>query len=128
LLEVNDKLPIQHIAYDSYNSSQFIINCTEHGLPVKPFGQSLGNFSRATKEFERLIGQGKVHIHNNPVVRWCFENATLETDHNDNVKPIKSGKHKDGLNPAKIDCVISMLEALGIYLNDPACNPSFEIL
>lgn len=128
LLDINDKLPIQYIAYDSYNSSQFIINCTEHGLPVKPFGQSLGNFSRATKEFERLIGLGKIHIHNNPIVRWCFENATLKTDHNDNVKPIKSGKHKDGLNPAKIDCVISMLEALGIYLNDPTANPYFEVL
>lgn len=128
LLDINDKLPIQYIAYDSYNSSQFIINCTEHGLPVKPFGQSLGNFSRATKEFERLIGLGKIHIHNNPIVRWCFENATLKTDHNDNVKPIKSGKHKDGLNPSKIDCVISMLEALGIYLNDPTLNPSFEVI
>ena len=38
----------------------------------------------------------------------------VKADHNDNVKPIK-GNTKNG----KIDCVISMLTALGGYLSNP---------
>ena len=128
IIEINENIPIQSIAYDSWNSSQLVINATGQGLPMKPFAQNLGSFNRPTREFERLLGQNKVHIDNNPVVRWCFENATLKTDYNDNVKPIKSGKHKEGLNPAKIDCVIAMLEALGIYLYDPMIMPSFDTI
>lgn len=44
------------------------------------------------------------------VVRWCFSNVRIKSDHNDNTKPDKSTKAQ------KIDCVISMLEALGSYL------------
>lgn len=128
IIEINENIPIQSIAYDSWNSSQLVINATGQGLPMKPFAQNLGSFNRPTREFERLLGQNKVHISNNPVVRWCFENATLKTDYNDNVKPIKSGKNKEGLNPAKIDCVIAMLEALGIYLYDPMIMPSFDTI
>lgn len=42
----------------------------------------------------------------------------MKVDHNDNAKPDKSSKQQ------KIDCVISMLEALGAYL---AKNGGFDI-
>ena len=42
------------IAYDSYNATQWAIKCTEEGLPLEPFSQSLGNFNKPTKELERL--------------------------------------------------------------------------
>ena len=44
------------------------------------------------------------------LVRWCFSNVRIKSDHNDNSKPDKAQKAQ------KIDCVISMLEALGTYL------------
>lgn len=129
LVEINEKLPLTNIAYDSWNSSQFVISCTEQGLPMKPFAQNLGSFNRPTKEFERLLANGKIHLEYNPIVNWCFSNATLKIDKvNNNAKPIKSGAQKSGNQPGKIDAVITILESLGIYLNDPHLNPSFEIL
>jgi len=41
----------------------------------------------------------------------------LKSDFNDNVKPIKSGGIKSSEN--KIDGVIAILQALGIYLQEP---------
>jgi phage terminase large subunit-like protein len=58
------------------------------------------------------LREGKVIIDANVVTRWCFQNAVLKYDHNDNCKPIKA----DDDNAKKIDVVISMLESLGIYL------------
>lgn len=103
------------ISYDSYNATQFAINATSAGLPMKPYAQALYNFNRPTKEFERLIKQGRVVLDYNPITQWCFSNAVLKTDWNGNVKPIKN----DGQNVAssnKIDGVITIVESLGGYL------------
>lgn len=98
--------------YDQWNSTQFVIQCTNAGLPMSPFSQTLGNFNRGTKELERLILQGKVVIDANPITRWCFANCELKIDMNENCKPVKSGDDKS----RKIDVVISMIEALGGFL------------
>lgn len=108
-------LNIDSISYDTYNATQFAINATAMGLPMKPYAQALYNFNRPTKEFERLIKNGRVVLDYNPITQWCFSNAVLKTDYNNNVKPIK----KDGQNVAssfKIDGVITTVESLGGYL------------
>ena len=94
--------------YDSWNATQFTENAIQQRVKMEPFSQSLGNFNRPTKEFERLLRLGKVIIDDNEAVRWCFANCTLKVDNNDNSKPVKSGTKNQ-----KIDPVISMLEALG---------------
>ena len=114
LLKVGEKVIIQEVAYDQYNATQWAINATSEGLPLKPFSQALWNFNRPTKEFERLVKMGKVAIDNNPITRWCFSNVQLKADHNDNVKPVKGGGNMD-----KIDGVIAILECLGSYLATP---------
>jgi phage terminase large subunit-like protein len=115
IMEINKVVIIDKICYDKWNSTQFTINATEQGLPMVPYSQSLGNFNRPTKEFERLLRLGKVVIDNNEVVRWCFSNSTIKTDWNENAKAVKGGNKNQ-----KIDCVISMLEALGGMIEDPS--------
>jgi len=110
ILKLNETAYILSVAYDAWNATQFATSATNEGLPMVPFSQSLGNFNKPTKEFERLLKSGKVIIDLSEVVRWCFSNVRIKSDHNDNTKPDKSTKAQ------KIDCVISMLEALGAYL------------
>ena len=117
ILQVNKYLSIEKIAYDQYNATQWAINATSEGLPLEPYSQALWHFNRPTKEFERLIKSGKVVIDNNEITRWCFNNVVLKSDHNDNVKPIKGGNEQQ-----KIDGVIAMLQALGVYLETPYYN------
>lgn len=111
IMEQGRELSVQKIFYDRYNAVSWVTQCTELGLPMSEYSQSLGNFNRPTREFERLVRSGQVVIDNNPITRWMFNNVALKHDHNGNAKPDK------GLGRAKkIDGVISMLEALGGWL------------
>ena len=112
--EINNVCPVQNIYYDAYNSTQFIIQLTEHGFQCSPYSQSLGAYNKPTKEFERRVLSNNVKIDYNDCVLWCFQNTTLKYDHNDNCKPVKGASRKN-----KIDAVISMLTALGGMLQDP---------
>ena len=114
LLTRNSHIPIRKVAYDSWNSVQWAIQCEEAGLPLEPYSQSIGNFNRPTRELERLIRSQKVVFQMNEITRWMFRNVLLKHDHNDNVKPTKGGTDNQ-----KIDGVIAILEALGIYLLEP---------
>ena len=103
------------ISYDTYNATQFAINATASGLPMVPFAQNLANFNRPTKEFQRLILQDRVVLDNNPITRWCFGNAVLKEDYNNNIKPQKRGDNIN-YNRRKIDGTITIVESLGGFL------------
>ena len=113
LILANKEIFISKIAYDAYNATQWAISATAEGLPLEPYSQALWSFNKPTKELERLIKSGKVVIDNNPITRWNFSNVVLKSDYNENVKPVK----QTDMN--KIDGVIAMIEALGIYLQTP---------
>ena len=104
---------IQKVGYDKYNSTQWAITATDLGLPLEEYPQTLGNFNKPTREMERLLLSGKAVVDNNEITRWCFKNVTLKSDYNGNVKPNKS------INAKKIDGAISMIQALGMYLDTP---------
>lgn len=110
----NEGILIDTIYYDSWNSTSWATTMTEEGFNLQPYSQSLGSFNKPSKEFQRLINGGKVVIDNNPITRYCFSNATLKSDWNDNIKPIKAHTQDD-----KIDGVISIIESLGGYLQAP---------
>ena len=116
IIENTKNIELILLLYDAYNATQWAINATNEGLPLEPYSQSLGNFNKPTKLLEMLIKSGKVVIDSNPCVQWCFGNVELKYDYNDNCKPIKSKGDKN----KKIDPVISMLECLGGYLNNPS--------
>lgn len=113
LVEANDILFLNSVAYDTYNSTSFVLDAQEKGINMTEFGQNLGNFNRPTKEMERLILSDRAIIDNNAINRHCFTNVVMARDHNGNTKPSKKYEDK------KIDGVIAMLEALGAYLTNP---------
>lgn len=118
LREKSNILYINSVAYDPWNATQFVINATEKGLNMLPYGQNLGNFNRPTKELERLILSGNAIIDNNIINRHAFRNVVMARDSNGNIKPSKKFEEK------KIDGVIAMLEALGSYLMNPRYSAS----
>lgn len=113
IMEIGQSLNIVTIGYDSWNATQFVINCTEKGLPMEPYSQSIGNFNKPTKELERLLLSGVAVIDNNIINRHCFRNVVMARDKNGNTKPSKQYEEK------KIDGVIAMIMALGVYLMCP---------
>lgn len=111
IMYLYENFDVQCVHYDSWNAQQLINNLTNEGLPMSPYSQSIGNFNRPTRELERLLLSDKIKIDNNPITRWNFDNVELKVDINANAKPM--GDHEK----RKIDGVISMLNALGGYLN-----------
>lgn len=120
IVAASNILNIQKIGYDKWNATQWAIHATEIGLPLEEYPQTMGNFNRPTKELERLILSGNTAIDNNEITRWCFRNVELKSDYNGNVKPNK------GIKSKKIDGVIAIIQALGMYLTVP--HYSNEIL
>lgn len=111
-VNIYESMDLTSVAYDSWNATQWAVNATNYGLPLQPYSQALGSFNRPTKEFERLLLQGKLVIDANPIIRWAAANCELKIDLNGNQKPIKAG----GVKSKKIDPIIAMLQALGAYL------------
>ena len=120
IVAASNILNIQKIGYDKWNATQWAIHATEIGLPLEEYPQTMGNFNRPTKELERLILSGNTVIDNNEITRWCCRNVELKSDYNGNVKPNK------GIKSKKIDGVIAIIQALGMYLTVP--HYSNEIL
>lgn len=110
--KMDDEVNIIKIAYDSWNSTQFVVNAELAGLPMEAFSQTLGNFNRPTKELERLMLSGKIVLDSNGINRHCFRNVALAVDRNGNTKPTKQFQEK------KIDGVIAMLEGLGLLVSN----------
>lgn len=109
IIEASNTVSIYKIFYDKWNSVQWSITCTEIGLPLEPYSQSIGNFNAPTKELERSILCGDVVIDDNPITRFCFRNVVMRSDYNGNMKPDKSKATQ------KIDGVIAMIQS------DAAC-------
>ncbi len=122
ILQIAERYTIGGVFYDSYNATQWAIDCTAKGIFLIPFSQSLFSYNRPTKEMTRLIKMGNCRIDNNILTRFCFDNAELKFDHNENCKPVKKGFAKGG--SAKVDGVLSMLTALGGYLEQPQFDTS----
>jgi len=102
-----------------FNGSQFIVtNITEYGTTA---GTSLEGNRLA--EIIGLEFGGNIQDTGNKVKgKFYFDNVELKFDHNENCKPVKKGFAKGG--SAKVDGVLSMLTALGGYLEQPQFDTS----
>jgi len=120
ILDLATQFDIKEIAFDRFNSSQLIIELQNEGLVMYPFGQGFVTMSAPTKELERLAKTGKIKHGNNPVTRWQIGNVMLRRDPADNIK-IDKAKSGD-----KVDGPVSIVMALGTYMQEAAKNESSE--
>lgn len=123
-LSIADKIYFNDYGYDAYNASSWALMAEQQGLPLVIFSQTLGSFNKPTKFFEMLVRSKRCIIDSNPAVAWCLSNAELCFDHQENCKPVKANGDKN----KKIDSTISMLEALGCYLNSRYFAPEAWII
>ena len=111
IFDFNKNCSINSIAYDAWQSTLLITHLTQDGIQCDPYSQGIGNFTKAVKTFEMLVRSNRVIIDNSLITRWCFSNVVLKEDNNENVKPTKNSR------PQKIDIVVAMLQALGMFLS-----------
>jgi phage terminase large subunit-like protein len=103
---------IEAVAFDRWNSSQLVIELTEEGLTMEPYGQGFASMSTPSKEFETLIYKKELLHDDNPVTRWMLGNVELNRDPAGNIKPDKAKSAE------KIDGIVSTIMALGLIITN----------
>ena len=112
IMEIQNICPILQISYDQWNATDLAIRLTEQNLPLQPYSQSMQSMNLPTKTLERWILQGVVIIDKNPITLWCYENARVKSDWNENIRIVKNSQSQ------KIDGVIASIMNVGGYLNN----------
>jgi len=99
---------IVEIAYDRWNASHLVTELAEEdGLTMTEHGQGYASMSWPSKEFERVILDGKISHGGNPILEWQMNSVALLTDPSGNIKPTKSQDR------ARIDGVVASIMAVG---------------
>lgn len=119
---INTICPVMAIYYDPYNSSQWAVNMTELGYNLQPYGQNIGNMTRPTKEFQRLVLSGEMVMQKSSNFLWQIMGASIKEDINQNIKVVKQSYNKQ-----KIDNVIACITALGGFLKEGGIATDFTI-
>ena len=70
IMYLSEKYHILEIAVDRWNATQMIQNLEGEGFTIVPFGQGFSSMSAPTKEFYRLLMEGRIIHGGNPVLRW----------------------------------------------------------
>ena len=112
IMELGNEFRIQSICYDRWNASQLVIDLTNEGVPMEPFGQGFQSMADPSKQLESLILSKQILHNGNPVLKWMISNAVMEEDAAGNIKPSKKKSSE------KIDGVVSLIMSLGSYMTE----------
>ena len=104
--DLAEKYHIVEIAVNRWNATQMIQNLEGDGFTMVPFGQGFASMSGPTKDFYRLLMEGKIVHGGHPVLRWMAGNVVVDTDPAGNIKVTKA-KSKE-----KIDGIVAAIMAL----------------
>lgn len=104
--KLGEQYHILEIAFDRWGATQMVQNLEGMGFTVVPFGQGFKDMSPATKEFYKLLMEGKIQHGGHPVMAWMAGNVVVDRDPAENIKPTKAK------SPEKIDGIVAAIMAL----------------
>lgn len=103
---------IRMIGVDRWNSTQIVNDLLDDEVPIVSFGQGFASMNAPMKELERLYLDLNIEHDGDPVMNWAMSNVVAKFDEAENIKPDKKKSTE------KIDPVVALIIALGVYLND----------
>jgi phage terminase large subunit-like protein len=98
------------VEFDKWNASQLMNNLMEKGLEVSEFSQSIANISYPTKQFEKLVYDGKLKHDGNIILKWMLSGCVIYEDANENKKVHKGKSHAGN---KRVDGIVAAIMALG---------------
>ena len=109
-LEVQDKLDIYlfKCGYDNWSATYFVEEMTNtFGKSVmEPVVQGKKTLSSPMKSLGADLAKKRVIYNNNPILKWCLTNTSVDVDKNDNIQPCKGN-----LGTRRIDGMSGLLDA-----------------
>lgn len=103
-------LNVQRIEADRWNCEFMAQNLVKKEMNVSYFSQAISNMTSPTKQFEKLVYDGKIKHDGNPVLTWALSGCVIVEDASGNVKVHKG---KSNYNGKRIDAIIAAIMALG---------------
>lgn len=113
----NAEHSIHSVAYDPMFASYLTQRMeSEYGVTRVEFQQSRKNYTEPCNLYERLIRQGRLRHHGNPILTWCLGNTSASADDEGRMRPIrpKRGDHR------RIDGTAATLMGLALALRHQA--------
>ncbi len=98
------------VELDKWNASGVSQKFEDLNINHSYFSQAISVINGPTKEFERLVYDGKLRHGGNPVLRWMLSGAVIVQDPNENIK-VHKGKSNAGRK--RVDGIIATIMALG---------------
>ena len=113
MLAKSKNLRIVGVGYDPYKSQECVNILAAAGFRevLKAVPQTYGAFTSPVESFEYALRTEKVGLQDNPITWYCFGNAVLDHDRNENKKPVKVSDNR------KIDGVITILMTFYMFNN-----------
>ena len=121
ILSTYHKHNVVRIEMDQWNASQVANNLQEKGLEVSFFSQQIATISFPTKQFEKLVYEGKIKHDGNPILSWMLSGCVIYQDANENIKVHKGQSHAGN---KRVDGIIATIMALGGSLSVEESNES----
>ena len=100
------------IGYDNWNAQYWTQEMISNGFVLEAVRQGAQTMSGPMKTMEADFKDKLIVYNNNPILKWCLSNTQIETDKNDNIRPIKGKNAK-----MRIDGTVSLIDAYVVYQN-----------
>lgn len=109
-LEVQNELDIYlfKVGYDSWSATYFVeeMNNTFGKSVMEPVIQGKKTLSSPMKSLGADLEKKLVNYNNNPILKWCLCNTSVDVDKNNNIQPAKGN-----LGTRRIDGTAGLLDA-----------------
>ena len=109
LLALAERFEIRELAFDPWHAQQLSQQLRDEGLDTVEFRQGMASMNAPSKELERLIGSGGINHGGNPVLDWQAASVEVQTDHHNNIKPVKPSRE----SKLKMDGIVALVMAIG---------------
>lgn len=110
IVKLDDILDIQLIAYDPYDSEEFVLSLQDHDFKTKKLPPTMSYMSTPTKEFEASVLAEHIQHEGHGLMSWFIGNTVLERNSIGQVRPSKRKSRN------KIDGTISSVIAYAAWL------------
>lgn len=116
-LEVQNEMDIYLYkgGYDSWSASYFVedMENTFGKNVMEPVIQGKKTLSAPMKSLGADLEKKLIVYNNNPILKWCLGNTSVDVDKNDNIQPCKGN-----IGTRRIDGLASLLDAYVTYENN----------
>ena len=94
------------VGYDPWSAQYWVDEMIGAGFDLIKVIQGAKTMSNPMKELAADLKEKNINYNNNPITKWCLLNTAIETDKNDNIRPVKGKKQKE-----RIDGTVSLIDA-----------------